>query len=456
MSDMSLTQRYCDVLHRISYDNLSDKARRSARRLILDGLSVAVAGVNYPGPNILRETLGTPPGPCTLIGTATRVDPLVAARANGAAMHVLDFEAMWSPANHATSTCLPAILAAAQISTAAGKPVDGKTILAAYVAGVEAQQRVRLASGLLEPRNFSFHPPGQVGPLGGAVGAAHVLGLDALQLRHAVGIAASSCGSLMANAGSMTKAMHTGNAAANGLLAALLASRGFTSNLEILDVAHGYIGNLVPHLDVDHLCHTDRPLMIDSPGFAIKLFPSQYGTHFGINAALDAHKLIADPREIVAADLYTPDMGYIDRALPRTGLEGKFSFQYTVAVGLMDGRVVIDSFSDAWLARPELQALLPNVKVHVDRSRPAGFEEMEVRLVVRLRDGSQVETVCTAPRGYRDKGAAVSDAEIEAKARDCLSRRLDAGQVEHAVAILQKFDTLDAAAIEPLFGLLQH
>ncbi|MFO1060814.1 MAG: MmgE/PrpD family protein [Dongiaceae bacterium] len=444
-----LTSRFAEGLHALGRGvPLAEHHRAAARLLIMDGLAVAVAGSGEPGPSLLRRTFAGPAGACTLIGAEGRADPVAAARINGAAMHVLDFEAMWSPPNHATSTTLPALLAAAE-----AKGADGAAVLAGYVAGVEAQCRLRRASQVIEPRAFNFHPPGLVGPIGAAVAAGHLLGLSPLQLRHAIGVAASCCGSLLANVGSMTKALHCGNAAASGLMAALLAEGGFTANPDVLEAPHGYAGNLVETLDEADLTAVGRPLMLEDPGFAFKLFPCQYGTHFAVTAALELAPQLGDPARITGVELVTPEMDYIDRPRPRTGLEGKFSFQYTAAAALLDGKVTIASFADARLARPDMQRLLGLIELRQDPALPASFEAMEVRIVVHRQGLPPLEAVCPAPRGYLRKGAPVGAAEIEAKARDCLATRLPPATVEAVVDGARRIDMLSAAELAALIKL---
>ena len=140
----------------------------------------------------------------------------------------------------------------------------------------------------------------------------------------------------------MTKATHCGWAAAAGLDAALLAWRGFTANMDILEAPNGYAEAFFEHdHDLAVLLTFGQSYRMVEPGFAIKMFPSQYATHFAITAALELHRQIADPSTIQAVRIATPVMPYVDRPRPRTGLDGKFSFQYTVAAALLDGAVTV-------------------------------------------------------------------------------------------------------------------
>jgi 2-methylcitrate dehydratase PrpD len=202
---MGLTATLAARIAATRYEDLSAASVAAARRLVLDGIAVAVAGTHEDAIRILaahqRALGGTPEA--TAIGFGFRTDPVRAAALNGAAMHVLDFEPMWSPATHALSTTLPVALALGEASGLAGRE-----ILTALVKGIEIQGRLREASGQFTPEQLQFHPPGLVGPMGAAVAAAHLLELDAPRLQHALGIAASRAGSVFSNAGTMTKSTH--------------------------------------------------------------------------------------------------------------------------------------------------------------------------------------------------------------------------------------------------------
>lgn len=187
-----------------------------------------------------------------------------------------------------------------------------------------------------------FHTPGVVGVLGSAVTASHLLKLDPSQLANALGIAASRSGTLRANVRSMMKDMHCGNAAAAGLDAAVLARRGFTSHPGILDADAGYVATFFPkRFDYDTLLQFGEPYRCVNPGMAIKFYPSEYPTHFAITAALNLRRAVRNHGNIKHVRIITPAMPELDRAQPQSGADGKRSFQYAVAVALLDGNVGI-------------------------------------------------------------------------------------------------------------------
>jgi aconitate decarboxylase len=448
---MAVTSQLCDRIAATSYENLGVAAIEAARRLVLDGIAVAVAGTEEEAIQILaahhKEQGGA--AQATAIGNGFRLNAVSAAALNGAAMHVLDFEPMWSPANHALSTTLAGVLALAE-----AREANGREVLTALVKGLEMQGWIRQASGQFEARTLRFHPPGATGPLGAAVAAGHVLKLNPDRLAHAIGIAASRAGGLMANAGTMTKSTHCGHAAALGLEAALLAARGFTANVAVFEAAQGYAPTLYDDgFNAGEMLGFGRaPFRVVEPGYAIKMFPSQFGTHFGITAALELHRQIPDPSAIRRVLLTAPVMAYVNRPLPKTGLEGKFSLQYTAASALLDGKVGIRTFTDARLASADMQDLLMKFELRLDPEIPGRFEDMHVLLRVELDGGGVLETRCDGPRGKWGTPP-ISEAEHLVKVRDCLATRLEPAAVEAVIGLARQIDSLDAAGVRQLMQL---
>jgi aconitate decarboxylase len=313
---------------------------------------------------------------------------------------------------------------------------------------------IRQASGQFEASTSRFHPPGAVGPLGAAVAAGHILKLDPDRLAHAIGIAASRAGSLLANAGTMTKSTHCGHASALGLESALFAARGFTANVEVFEAAQGYVPALYDDgFKVEEMLGFGRaPLRVVEPGYAIKMFPSQFGTHFGITAGLELHPNIPSPAAIRHVILTAPVMNYVNRPRPKTGLSGKFSLQYTAASALLDGKVGIRTFTDARLAKADMQELLGKFELRLDPKIPGRFEEMYVLLRVELDGGRVLETRCDGPRGKWGTPP-ISEAEHLVKIRDCLVTRFEPAAAERIIGLARRIDDLDAAGVREIMQL---
>jgi 2-methylcitrate dehydratase PrpD len=448
---MAVTAQLCERIARTGYDDLGQPAIAAARRLVLDGIAIAIAGTEEEAIQILaahhKEQGGAPQA--TAIGNGFRLNTVSAAALNGAAMHVLDFEPMWSPANHALSTTLAGVLALAE-----HRGASGRDVLTALVKGMEMQGWIRQASGQYEASTLRFHPPGAAGPLGAAVAAGHLLKLDAGQLANAIGISASRAGSLLANAGTMTKSTHCGHAAALGLESALLAARGFGPNTAVFEAAHGYAPALYDDaFKAEEMLGFGRPpFRLVDPGYAIKMFPSQFGTHFGITAGLELHPQISDARAIRGVRLTAPVMAYVNRPQPKKGLEGKFSLQYTAAAALLDGKVGILTFTDERLAKADMQALLGKFELVLDPTIPGRFEDMHVLLRVELDGGRVLETRCNGPRGKWGTPP-ISEAEHLVKVRDCLATRLEPDAAASIIGLARRIDDLDATGVRQLMQL---
>jgi aconitate decarboxylase len=449
---ISLTRAFTDLVSAWPADDpaLQDQCRL----LLLDGLAVAVAGAGESGPGIMAQSarLECPAGPATVIGRGFKTGVVQAARVNGMAMHVLDFEPMWNPPNHALSPLVPALLALAEKREEDGAGPQGLAVLRAIAKGVEAQGRLRLASGQIEPAKLSMHPPGAVGPLAAALACGDMLGLSGERLAAAVGIASSRTGGLLANVGSMTKALHCGDAAANGVQAAMLAAGDFSADVDALGSARGWGAALFGSgFEPGRLLGPLGKGRALDPGPAWKLFPSQFATHFAITAALAAREALGGnlADRIARVELRTPAMPYIDRPYPSTGLDGKFSWQYTAAVALLDGKVEPASFKDARRFGDDVVALLNRTVLVNDSTISGRFDQMYVEITVELDDGAITKQRCDAPLGSWSRP--VPNERVRAKARMLMA---DVIGVTKAAAIEGVIANVGEFQVRPLMAQL--
>jgi aconitate decarboxylase len=443
------TARVASRICAIGYADLDQPTITAVKRLIADGVAVAVAGSGEEAPAIaagyVREAGGVPLA--TVWGFGFRTAPAQAAYVNAVSMHVLDFEPMSNPPTHAVSPTVPVAFALAEARNA-----DGREIIAACAKGFEMQGRVLLAA---DPARGSlpFHTPGVIGVMGSAVVASHLLQLDPAQVANALGMAASRCGGLPANTGSMVKCTHCGNAAAAGVEAAMMSARGFTAHPGILDAPHGYVATFFPAgFDYGRLHEFGRPYRCVDPGMAIKFYPSKYPTHFAIAAALEARPAMGDPGRIRAVRVVTPEILDANRPRPRGGLEGKFSFQYTVAAALLDGEIGIRSFTDERRFRPDMVALLEKISVAYDRSISQDTRRMQVTVEVTLDDGTLHSSTCRKPPGTW--GEPIDERQHRAKLRDCLGARLEAARADRVLDMLENLERLSAGQVKELTALL--
>jgi len=148
-----------------------------------------------------------------------------------------------------------------------------------------------------------------------------------------------------------------------------------------------------------------------------------------------------------------PAMGYIDRPRPVTGLDGKFSFQYTAAAALLDGKVGIESFRDRRRFKSDMEGLLAKFHLHRDPSIPGDWRGMWVSIEVALRDGSRVAATCRGPRGAWGQEP-LTDEEHAVKLRDCLRAGIERKRVAPLLTLLARFEELTPAELRKLIGLI--
>lgn len=447
-----LTKKLAEKIVSITSADITEAAIEKARQLFLDGIAVSVAGsIQEEPPSILAayiEDQAAKPV-SSVIGFGFKTTPVNAAYVNGSSMHVLDYEPMWSPANHALSTNLPAVLALAEATK-----VSGLDALTALVKGIELQGWIREASRMYDPGKLRLHPPGLTGPLSSAAAAAHIVGLDAETLQHALALGVSRTGTSLANVGTMAKMTHCGLAGAMGLDAALMAERGFTSNPDAIEAPRGYIDMyFADEFHAEELLNFGPPFRVVEPSYALKMFPSQYATHFAITAGLALHGRIGDPSQIEVINFTTPEMAYIDRPKPDIGLAGKFSWQYTVCAALLDGKVDMATFEDERRFAPDMEAILDKVNLNMTADIPGKFQDMHVDLEVVMADGTRHETRCDGPRGSWN-GEPVSLEEHLIKVRSCLDTRLGEADRERIVELGSHFEALSNKELREVMAIV--
>lgn len=444
----SLTEAALAKIEALTFETFPDELIAAARMLIIDGIAVAVAGARLEeAPRILAAHLRAQggAGDVSALGLGFGLSAVSAALLNATSMHVLDYEPMWRPATHALSPVLAAALAVAE-----DRQLGGRALLTAVVRGIEIQGWLRQAS-VTESRELRFHPPGVVGPIGAAVACGTLLGLDRSAMANAIGMASSRCGALFSNLGTMTKSTHCGFAASGGLESVLLTAAGFSANPEVFDTREqGYLQAFMPTFDPATFLRIGSTYRILDPGFAIKIFPAKFSTHYGITAALELHDALGDPGAIARVEIVAADVPSSDRPSPRSGLDGKFSVQYTVAAALLDGAVGLDTFTDERLHREDMQDLLRKITLSMPPEMPSLYNTGRyTEVVVHFRDREPISARCSNPRG--SWGAApILPEEHVVKVRTCLSTSLAPGDIAEVLDLAARVETLDGPALRRL------
>src|ERR1700694_1956709 len=346
------------------------------KKSILDGLGLALSGSKAETAALIQEYVkpfGSHPGGATLLGSAAKLPPRFAAFANGVAIHVDDLDdtqlaaaknRVYGLLVHPTVCVLPAALATAEV-----QGQSGKDLLLAYQVGVEVECKIAEA---ISPRHYQdgFHSTGTCGVFGGTSACAKLKGFDVERTVRAFAIAASHSAGLRENFGTMMKPFQAGHASESGVVAADFAAIGWTAAEQILEAQrgffHAYGGTYDPASIVDRL---GKPWTLQNPGVSIKPFPSGSLTHPGMTELL---------RLIHANSIKAADVGHVDvgtnrnmpNALihhhPTTGLQGKFSMEFCMAILLLDGKADQTKYTDAVVNRDDVKNMIERVRFYVE------------------------------------------------------------------------------------------
>jgi 2-methylcitrate dehydratase PrpD len=379
----------------LKFDSIPGEVIERAKRQVLDVIGVALAGstqeVGKIACRFVERTGGT--SECTVWGTKLRTSPPQAAFANGVACHATDYDDMWLPSAHPTGVIFPAALAVAE-----ARHASGKDLLTAQVAGYEIMGKMHSCADA----RGGWHPTPVFGTFGAATAAAKLMGLDTLKTQITFGIAASEASGISLHSGTMTKPFHSGHGARNGVVAAMLAADGFSANRFVLD--NGFFDTFFDKGAVRLWPLTSmlgKPFHLATPGIGIKMYPSGYHLHHFFEATLElVKKHNIKLEQVDAIELIVPRRGHFDRAEIRSGLEGKFSYQYHVAMALLDQKLTIESFHDERALAADVQGLLKRMSVRVDTSIPTNPDITYYAVALTLRDGKRVSGAQPLPRSH--------------------------------------------------------
>ncbi len=435
-----VSRRLAEFLAEARPDHLPPDVLAHANRAVLDWLGSVMAGALEPPAQMIREVvrdLGTSDDATVVAGG--RASAAGAALANGTASHILEFDDVHKGSTlHGAAPIIPAAMAVAE-----REHVSGRAFLTAVALGYEAALRVGEA---VNPSHYRmWHPTGTAATFGSAAAAGSVLGLDAARMNDALGTAGTTAAGLWEfnRDGAMSKHLHPGKAAFNGVLAADLAKHGFTGASRIIEGDRGFVRAFSDGGDPE--------VVIAGLGTTWKMRENWYKlhsccghTHTAIDAALrvrakagfgpgDATEQI----DQIAIHTYGPGWAIVSEMQPGTPYQAKFSLAYVVAAALTEGVVGLDQFADARFdgtrtLDADLAALMSRVVVVVDPELTAMYPEAwPARLSITLRDGRVFTDGGDFPQGAPEFPATTE--QLSAKAHALIAPRYDTSVADRAV-----------------------
>ncbi len=451
------TERLSEFVSSASYEMLPDSAVALGKNALMDWLGVTVAGSNETGSRILAEYLKKAEArqEATVICHGFKTTAEFAALANGTTGHAIDFDDIIPEKcrynMHPSACVVPAVLAVAE-----KYHMSGRQVLTAYAIGMEAIYGIGGAVGPAISRN-GWHPTAVLGSLGAAAACANLLGLNKLQCQYALGIAASLAGGIRLNFGSMTKPMHAGNAARNGVVAAELAAAGFTSHPSVLEGEEGFCRMFGGGESIDWM----PPAAIDSGekwsfvswGLAFKYYPSCRSTHSSIDAARHlrhSHSIKPDQIAEIVCKINPRHLNWARFIQPETGYQGKFSIPYCMAVALCNGNVTLADFDDIRVKDPLIRRVIDRVRIVHPPCDADGMVDHSVEVAIGMNDGQKYSCLVTVPIGEPENP--ITEEQLADKFRQCTIPILGERASARVLELARSFEAVED--LEPLLAIL--
>jgi len=456
-----LTESLASFVVNTRQDDIPAEALDKAKKAIADTFAVILAGANSEVTEPLLEYVRKygPPGESPILGTRLSVSSDTAALINGTFGHALDFDDVL--------TMMPghpsAVIVSALLADLGNRPLSGRAFLNAYQIGLEVGAKIGLGITIGHTHR-GYHGTGTLGIFSATAALCRSLQLDVPATRTAFGIASSMASGLQCNFGTMTKPLHTGLAARSALLAARLADSGLTAMQAALEGKNGFFEAYgVEQSDCDVTARNlGKPWFIVDPGLSLKKFACTYAAHRGIDAVLEFRRRHPfEAKNVTLLECRVPPGGLRSMvyASPKNGLESKFSMQYALAAGLLDGQYTLSTFTDQAVNRPEIQETMKRINVfedarcanddpllHTLSPGSRGFVEATIHF-----DNGTVDTVrIDKPTGHPTRE--LDWDAIGEKFHDCAQACVSPERAREAYQLLEKFE--DIADVNELVNLL--
>ena len=434
-----VTRELAHYLVTASYDDLPANVRKEGVRSLLNWVGVAIGGSRHETVDIAVAALSPFSGPAqaSLFGRRERFDIMNAAFINGVSSHIFDYDdTHLKTIIHPAGPVVSAIIAYSEM-----QPVSGKEFLNALVLGVETECRI---GNSVYPNHYDvgWHITGTVGVFGSAAAIGKLLKLNEQQMRWALALAASQPVGLRESFGSMTKSFNPGRAASNGIFAAMLASKNFTSSDGMIEAKRGWANAVSTKQDYNQILG-DLGKRYESTLNTYKPFACGIVMHPAIDAAIqlrNENKLTADQIERVDLKVHPLVLELTGKKTPQDGLEGKFSVYHAVAVALIEGAGGEKQFSDRAVNDPTVVALRGKVVPVVT----PGIDAAQVDMTIVLKDGRQLHRYIAHAIGSVE--VPMTDQQLETKFADLAEGIIPAPMIRRVMDACWNVESLPNAA----------
>ena len=434
-----VTRELAHYIVTASYDDLPANVRKEGVRTLLNWVGVAIGGSHHQTVDIAVAALAPFSGPAqaSLFGRRERFDIMNAAFLNGVSSHIFDYDD-----THLKTIIHPAgPVASAIIALSELQPVSGKDFLNALVLGVETECRIGNA---VYPNHYDvgWHITGTAGVFGSAAAAGKLLKLNEQQMVWALGLAASQPVGLRESFGSMNKSFNPGRAASNGIFAAMLASKNFTSSDGMIEAKRGWANTISTKQDYNEILG-DLGKRYEAALNTYKPFACGIVIHPSIDGCVQLKKeygLTGGEVEKVELTVAPLVLELTGKRTPQVGLEGKFSVFHSCAVAILYGAAGEKEYSDEMVRDPRVIALRDRVDAVIDKK----LRDDEVYVRITLKDGRKLEKYVEHAIGSKE--VPMTNAQLEEKFRGLSDDILGAEQSQVLLALAWDIEGLKDAA----------
>ncbi|MFX0560717.1 MmgE/PrpD family protein [Tepidibacillus infernus] len=360
-----VTQHLVKNILNTSFEGIPTEVIEHAKRSLYNWLGLAIGAAYHPSVDIvlkLKQDLNISEQ-VTILGRKEKADLLFSTLINGMSSHIFDFDdTHLDTIHHPSGPVAPVVFALGEL-----KHLSGKEMLYAFILGVEAELRI---SNAIYPSHYDlgWHITSSAGVFGAAIAAGLLLGLDEEQMLYALGIAGTQAFGLREMFGTMTKSFHPGKAAQNGLLAALLAEKGFTSSKQVIEAKRGFANVLAPEHNLEKVnANWGKEWELLKNSF--KPYACGIVLHPAIDACI-ALRQYAEPTEVKEIEIHVNPyvLELTGKQEPKTGLEGKFSIYHTGAIVFLDGDASEEQYADQKVLDPRTIEFRKKIKPIIDRN----------------------------------------------------------------------------------------
>ncbi|WP_165252806.1 MmgE/PrpD family protein [Adlercreutzia sp. ZJ304] len=443
---IAISRKIARYVTNMRIDDVYEGGVERAKQCFLDTLGLALGAKNEPAVRLMKKTIDEmgSTGPSLVLGFDEHMATVLAARINGVAAHVADYDDNSSlSTTHPSCVLVPACYGAAEYVNASGvKMLEG------FIVGFEVSCSLGRAAGWAH-YNLGWHPTSTFGTLAATCAVAKIMGLSENEIVNAFGIASSSVGGIRQNFGTMCKSYHAGNAASAALFACILAKNGYDAAEDAMEGKSGYFSTMNftdGTMEAFDWLGRDYTETLGHQFF--KLYPSCAMAHTPIEAA---RQLVKDNGidfdSIESIDCYMrpvvpTQLIYSD---PKTGLEAKFSLEYNVASMLITGECSPVSFEDENVGNPKVRAFMPKVHMHTDERLEDIVKQKGILApcIVKIAydNGKTVSLLKETASGGFDDPATWEDLEIKFHAVVC--KVIEDEQEKQIVRLCKSLDQIE-------------